>query len=141
MKTLKTYDELIRLSSFEDRFEYLKLIGKVGVDTFGSDRYLNQVLYNSYEWRKVRRRVIIRDNGCDLAHPDHILLDKSKILVHHMNPITVEQVLDRDPDIFNENYLITTSALTHEAIHYSNIDLLPKGIVERFPNDMAPWLL
>lgn len=133
----RTYTELIRIPTFEERFEYLKLNGRVGSDTFGFDRYMNQILYRSYKWRKLRDGLIVRDNGCDLAHEDHPL--SGRIIIHHMNPITPEQVEKDDPEIYNPEFLICTANITHEAIHYGDSSLLPKPIIERRPGDTCPW--
>lgn len=136
---MRNYSELITISDFLGRFRYLKLNGAVGVDTFGYDRYLNQVFYRSDQWKSVRRQVIIRDNGCDLGI-EGFELSNSKILIHHMNPITKEQVLARDPIIFDPEYLISVSNNTHQAIHYGDENLLPiTFLVERRPNDQTPW--
>lgn len=133
----KCYSELKRLETFEERFEYLKTSGVVGQSTFGYDRYLNQVLYKSAKWRKVRNQVIIRDNGCDLGMEDYPIFDK--VIVHHMNPITIEDVEDDNEDIYNPDYLICVSELTHNAIHYGNSNTLPKLPTERTPGDTCPW--
>ena len=137
-KTIRTYDELIQFPSYEERFEYLKLGGRVGEDTFGFDRSLNQTFYKTEEWKNVRNEVIIRDNGCDLGVPDREIRG-SRILVHHMNPITKEDILNRSEFLLNPKYLITTVKTTHDAIHYGDEDLLPKGPVVRTKNDTCPW--
>lgn len=134
---LRRYSELIRLPTFEARYEYLRLAGIVGEATFGFDRYLNQLMYTSARWKKVRNQVIIRDNGCDLAMPGYDL--KSKIIVHHMNPLTMKEVEEVSDDIFNPEYLICVSQRTHNAIHYGDAELLQKGPIERRPNDTCPW--
>ena len=135
---MKTYSELITLPTFEERFNYLKLSGSVGFTTFGHDRYLNQMFYNSPEWRRVRRDVIARDEGCDLAIPDRPL--NHRILIHHINPITVEDVIARNFCVFDPENLVCTSFNTHEAIHYSSEDILiPSVPLERKPNDQSPW--
>lgn len=140
----RTYSELITLPTFEERFEYCKLNGNVGSQTFGGHRYLNQLLYKDPEWKRTRGRVILRDtiNGhtYDLAFqdPDHEILGRL-IFVHHLNPITIEDVLNRDPKVFDLENLITTIKVTHDAIHYGNKDSLPKGFVERRPGDTCPW--
>lgn len=136
-KMSKTYDELITLPTFKERFDYLKLNGFVGKETFGFDRYLNQVLYRSYEWKQTRKQVILRDNGCDLGIDGREIF--GKILVHHINPITLEDINNRNPEIFNLNNLITVSFDTHQAIHFGSYELLPKDPVERKPNDTCPW--
>lgn len=134
---VRRYRELIRFDSYYERFEYLKLRGEVGVATFGRERYLNQMLYHSPRWRKVRDEVIIRDNGCDLAHPDFEIHDK--IIVHHMNPLSIEDIeLDRD-SIYDPEFLICTTTMTHNAIHYGDADLLAQLPVQRYPGDTCPW--
>lgn len=135
---MRTYSELIKLPTFEERFLYLELGGKVGEDTFGFDRYLNQILYRSEEWKRIRREVIIRDNGCDLAIPDREIF--GKIIVHHMNPISIEDIEEHNPDIFNPEYLITTIKATHDAIHYGDDSYIDNTEWhERTPNDTCPW--
>lgn len=134
---IRTYSDLKRLEFFIDRFNYLKLNGSVGSETFGFDRYLNQALYRSQEWRNVRREIIRRDNACDLGIEDHDIYDR--IIIHHMNPLTPEQIEDADQSIFDPEFLICTSTLTHKAIHFSDESLLPKGLIERRPNDTCPW--
>lgn len=136
-KLIRCYKELIRLKTFEERFEYLRLGGIVGEATFGFDRWLNQQLYSSSEWNKVRNKIIIRDNGCDLGIEGYNLRDR--IIVHHMNPLAIEDVTSVSPDIFNEEYLICCSQRTHNAIHYGDASLLPKAPVERRPGDTCPW--
>ena len=137
MRMNKSYSELIKLKSFDDRFDYLKLGGSVGYSTFGFDRYLNQVLYRSKEWRKVRNEVIIRDNGCDLGI-DGMDIWKG-IIIHHMNPITVEQIERRDPMIFDLENLICCSHSTHNALHYSDKDILVKEPIIRRKGDTKLW--
>lgn len=135
---MKTYSELIRLPTFKERFDYLKLDGKVGEDTFGFDRYFNQAMYHSPEWRDIRRKVLVRDEGCDLAIPDREIYGKA--IVHHMNPISLKDIEEHNPDIFDPEYLITTSKLTHDAIHYGDENLLSEDEpVERKPDDTCPW--
>lgn len=134
---MKRYSELKRIASFEDRYEYLRLKGKVGEATFGFDRYLNQSFYMSPRWKSVRHQVIIRDNGCDLGIEGREINDK--IIIHHMNPITVEDVENDDPSLYDPEFLICVSDGTHKAIHYgdkSKLVLLPP---ERFPGDTCPW--
>ena len=134
----RTYSELIKLKTFEERFDYLKLNGTVGKDTFGFDRYMNQLLYhNSKEWKAVRRKVIVRDNGCDLGVEGYDVL--GKILVHHLNPITIDDIKNRSPTIFDLNNLICVSHNTHNAIHYGDENLLVKAPIERKLNDACPW--
>ena len=138
ISTRKSYSECMMLPTFEERYEYLKLNGRVGEETFGPERYLNQILYRSPEWRKVRRDVILRDLGCDLADPGYEIFDK--ILIHHINPITIEDIENRDPSIFDMENLITVSHRTHNAIHYGDASLLSTLPPERYPGDMCPWL-
>ena len=133
----RTYLELIELKTFEDRFEYLRLDGVVGAETFGSSRMLNQALYRSYEWKKIRDMIILRDNGCDLGIEGRDIFQHAYI--HHLNPITKKQILDRDPILFDPNNLITVSYQTHQAIHYGDKSILLLDPVERFANDVAPW--
>lgn len=135
--SIKTYSELIEIPTFEERYEYLKLTGKVGEETFGFDRYLNQVFYRSKEWRDIRDYVINRDNGCDLAMEGHEIF--GRVLIHHMNPIRKEDILRRSDFLLNPEYLITTIKLTHDAIHYGDKDLLMIAPVERTKNDTCPW--
>ena len=137
MKTIRTYSELIKLQTFEERFRYLQLNGRVGEETFGFDRYLNQKFYNDPEWLRIRDQVIIRDNGCDLAMPDREI--KTRILVHHMNPIDKEDVLRRSNFLLNPEYLICTIKATHDAIHYGDESKLIIMPPERRPNDTCPW--
>ena len=135
---LRTYSELITLRTFEERYRYLKLGGRVGEETFGFDRYLNQIFYKSPEWKSVRDFVIVRDHGCDLACPDREILG-SRILVHHMNPISVDDILSRSQFLLDPEYLITTVKNTHDAIHYGDENLLFTGPIERTKNDTCPW--
>lgn len=135
---MKTYTELSKLKTFDERFRYLKLDGEVAAETFGYDRYLNQALYRDPHWKKVRNEVIIRDSGCDLGVEGHEIFQNA--LVHHMNPITVEQIQRRDPIIFDKEYLITTQHKTHNALHYSDDSILEsQKVVVRKPNDTIPW--
>lgn len=138
MMTKRTYSDLSKLKSFEERFDYLKLDGAVGKETFGFDRYLNQALYSSKEWKHIKNQVIIRDEGCDLGISGNKI--NRKAIIHHMNPITREQIENRDPEIFNPEYLITVSHSTHNAIHYGDKDLLARQApVERKQGDTVPW--
>lgn len=134
---IKTYSELITLPTFEERFEYLKIGGKVGVDTFGFDRYLNQIFYRSDEWKSIRDEVIIRDNGCDLGIEGREIY--SRIIVHHMNPITKDDILNRSDFLLNPEFLICTIKLTHDAIHYGDSSILLTEPVIRTKNDTCPW--
>lgn len=135
---IKTYSELITFPTFEERYRYLKLDGVVGEDTFGFDRYLNQEFYQrDQEWKRIRDFVIIRDQGCDLGVEGREI--RGKIIVHHMNPITKDDILKRSEFLLNPEYLICTLKSTHDAIHYGDENLLMKGPVERKPNDTCPW--
>lgn len=134
---LKTYSELSKLKTFEDRFQYLRLDGIVGEETFGFDRHLNQILYQSDEWKRCRRDIIIRDNGCDLGCEGFEV--HGRILIHHINPITVDDIVNRNPKVFDPENLILTSHNTHQAIHYGNEDLLIRAPLERSKNDTCPW--
>ena len=135
--SIRTYSELITIPTFEERFEYLQLKGSVGKDTFGYDRYLNQVLYRSPEWKRLRNQIIIRDCGCDLACDGYDIYDK--VLIHHLNPITVEDVLARSRKVFDPDNLVCVSHSTHNAIHYGDVDLLVTGPIIRTKNDTCPW--
>lgn len=135
--SIRTYSELISLPTFEERFEYLRLNGEVGADTFGFDRYLNQILYKSREWKAVRDEVIIRDNGCDLGVDGYEI--RGRILIHHMNPISVDDIKNRTDLLLNPEYLITTVHATHNAIHYGDMNQLTRGPVIRTANDTCPW--
>ena len=137
MKMIRTYSELITFPTFEERYRYLRLEGKVGEDTFGFDRWLNQLFYKDREWRAIRDKVIIRDNGCDLGIPDREI--HSRIIVHHMNPITKDDILYRSAFLLNPEYLICTVKNTHDAIHYGDEGLLIKVPIERTRNDTCPW--
>lgn len=137
-KIIRTYTELMQLQTFEERYEYLRLGGKVGEETFGFDRYLNQIFYKSPEWLRVRNYVITRDNGCDLAMPGREILG-SKILIHHMNPITVDDILNRSEFLLDPEYLISTIKNTHDAIHYGDSELLYQDPIVRSKNDTCPW--
>lgn len=134
---MRTYSELVLLPTFKERFEYLKLSGVVGRDTFGFDRYLNQQFYRTSEWKKVRDAVIIRDNGCDLGVEGYEIYDR--ILIHHMNPITADDIIKHSDWIVDPNQLICTSFRTHNAIHYGDISLIDKQPTIRKPNDTCPW--
>lgn len=135
-----TYKELIKLPTFEERLSYLMLHGRVGEETFGFDRWLNQQFYTSEEWKKLRRDIIIRDNGCDLGIDDYDI--QEDILVHHMNPIVTDDIVNCTPYLLNPDFLISTSFNTHQAIHYGNAEMLkvaPIYPTERKPNDTCPW--
>ena len=137
--SIKTYSELIALPTFEERYKYLRLNGRVGEDTFGFDRYLNQNFYRSAEWRRIRDRVIVRDNGCDLAIDDRIIY--GKILIHHMNPITDKDLFNLSDILLDPEYLICVSHNTHNAIHYGDGERLVKDPIVRTKNDTCPWKL
>ena len=135
--SIRTYSELILLPTFEERFKYLQLNGRVGDDTFGFDRYINQNFYKSADWKRIRDQIIIRDNGCDLALEGYEIY--GRILIHHMNPITVKDVELSTEYLMNPEYLICVTHNTHNAIHYGNEKLLMKGPVVRTKNDTCPW--
>lgn len=135
--TIKTYSELITIPTFEERFQYLQLKGFVGKDTFGYDRYLNQILYRSPEWKKLRNQIIIRDGGCDLACEGYDI--HGRILIHHLNPITVDDVIARSRKVFDPDNLVCVTHNTHNAIHYGDVDLLVTGPITRSKNDTCPW--
>ena len=137
MTNIRTYSELITIPTFRGRYEYLKLKGLVGQETFGYDRYLNQVFYKSREWMDIRDYVIVRDNGCDLGIPGHEISER--ILIHHMNPITKEDILRRSEFLLDPEYLISTIKLTHDAIHYGDEHLLMDEPIARTKNDTCPW--
>lgn len=134
---MRTYSELITFPTLEERFEYLKLSGTIGFKTFGLDRYLNQMFYHLPEWKATRNDVLIRDGGYDLGVRNFPI--KGLINVHHLNPITKEQILDRDPWLFDLENLISSSDRTHKAIHYGSAALLPQDYVPRTPFDTCPW--
>ena len=134
---IKTYSEMLTFPTLEERFRYLQLKGSVGKDTFGYDRYLNQILYHSEEWKSFRNGIIIRDNGCDLACEGYEI--HKRILIHHIDPITVEDVLNRNPKVFDPENVVCVSHMTHNAIHYGDENLLITAPVERSPNDTCPW--
>lgn len=138
---IRTYSELSRLETFEERFRYLKLRGKVGVETFGYDRIFNQQFYTSKEWKDIRNHVIVRDNGCDLGVEGHEIPNGVKIYIHHINPIMLEDIENHADILLDPNYLITTTFPTHQAIHYGDESLLVTAPVERSRNDTCPWKL
>lgn len=137
MTTIKTYSELITLPTFEERYRYLRLRGAVGEDTFGFDRYLNQKFYRSVEWKRIRDFVIVRDMGCDLGIEDRVI--HGKILIHHINPITSNDIKYVTDALLNPEFLICVSHSTHNAIHYGDEDLLIKDPIVRTKNDTCPW--
>lgn len=134
---IKSYRELRRIKTFEERYEYLRLVGSVGKETFGFDRYLNQMLYRSRRWSNIRNEVIIRDEACDLGVPGYDII--SRIVIHHMNPITLEDIEEARDEVFDPEYLICTTHRTHMAIHYGDESLLYKLPPERRPGDTIPW--
>ena len=138
MTNIKTYSELSQCTTFKDRFNYLKLSGEVGKDTFGYDRIFNQMFYGSKEWRDIRNHVIVRDNGCDLGI-DGYEIAAQRVIIHHLNPITLEDIDKRADILLTPEYLITTTHSTHNAIHYGDEDLLMTGPVIRTKNDTCPW--
>ena len=133
----RTYSELIKLSTFKDRFEYLKLNGKVGKETFGFDRIFNQKFYSSKEWKKIRDIVITRDNGCDLGIDDRMIY--GQVFIHHMNPILLTDIQSRSDYLLNPDYLICTSFQTHNAIHYGDVNMVLNEPIKRRKNDTCPW--
>ena len=137
MMTIRTYSELIQLPTFEERFDYLRLNGVVGKDTFGFDRYLNQQFYRSSEWKRIRDQVILRDNGCDLGVEGYEI--RGRILIHHINPISVEDIHTMSDLLMNPEYLICISHRTHNAIHYGDDSLIITAPIERTQNDTCPW--
>ena len=137
MTTIRTYSQLKQLQTFEERYDYLKLGGVVGEDTFGFDRYLNQNFYRSREWKRVRDEVIMRDNGCDLGVDGYEI--RGKILIHHMNPITSEDIHRVSDYLLNPEYLICVAHRTHNAIHYGDESLIVTSPIERTQNDTCPW--
>lgn len=134
---IRTYSELRSIATFEERFRYLALNGRVGIETFGFDRYLNQKFYRSQEWQSIRPAVIVRDLGCDLGIDGYEI--HSDLYIHHMNPITPDQLVEGDPDVLDPEFLITTTHRTHNAIHYGDENLLPRRLVERRPGDTKMW--
>lgn len=138
MTIYRSYHELIRLPTFQERFDFLKLGGVIGKSTFGFERQLNQALYSSYEWQRFRKNVIVRDNGCDLAMEGRDILG-DRIIIHHINPLTLDDLRNRSFAIFDMDNVVCTSFNTHEAIHFGDASLLPKEHQERKPNDTCPW--
>ena len=135
--SIKTYSELIQYPTFEDRFKYLQLKGRVGEDTFGFDRYINQRFYRSVEWKRIRDQVILRDKGCDLGILGHEIYER--VIIHHMNPISAKDISDVTDYLLNPEYLICVSHLTHNAIHYGDESILVTTPIERRKNDTCPW--
>lgn len=137
MTDTKTYSELMSLKTFEERYRYLRIHGEVGAETFGCDRYLNQVFYSSPEWKRFRRAIIIRDMGCDLGIEDREI--NGLIIIHHINPITIDDILQRRECLMDPENVICVSFNTHQAIHYGDENLLIQGPIERTMNDTCPW--
>lgn len=137
MMNIKCYSELSKIDGFLERYKYLRILGKVGQETFGFERYLNQIFYRSPEWRRVRNQVIVRDMGRDLGVPGHEIFDQ--IYIHHMNPITVSDIRNRSDFLFNPEFLICVSYNTHQAIHFGDELLLMDTPVKRLKNDTCPW--
>ena len=135
--SIKTYSELSKLTTFEERYNYLRLNGFVGKETFGFDRYLNQVFYRSSKWRSIRDFVIVRDNGCDLGIEGREIY--GRIIIHHMNPITIQDITQQTEFLLDPEFLISTAHETHNAIHYGDMNLLIREPVERHLNDTCPW--
>lgn len=136
---IRSYHELSQLQTFEERFEYLKMSAKIGEETFGTERFLNQLFYGTPEWRALRQKALIRDQGCDLGVEDHPI--GGRIEVHHINPITAEDIKNRNPCLLDMENVICVSSNTHKAIHYGDASLLPHDPIERKPNDTCPWKL
>ena len=134
---IKTHSEIIKLKTFEERYRYLQLSGEVGRETFGFDRYLNQIFYRSRKWKEIRDFVIVRDNGCDLGIEGREIY--GKIFIHHMNPITLKDIERESDYLLDPEYLISTSHSTHNAIHYGDENLLITDPIERSRNDTCPW--
>lgn len=134
---IRTYSEMLNFITYEDRLKYLKLNSVVGQDTFGFDRYLNQKLYKSKEWKQFRQKIILRDNGCDLGIEGREI--PCYVLIHHINPITVSDVLSNDPSIFDPNNVVSVTLETHNAIHFGTTVPATRTTVERYPNDTCPW--
>lgn len=137
-KMIKTYEELLKFKTFEERFNYLRLDGTVGKDTFGFDRFFNQIFYKSKDWLRIRDRIIIRDNGCDLGVEGYEIRGQ-RFVIHHLNPILLSDITERTDLLLNPDFLITTTHRTHNAIHYGDESILIKGPIERRKNDTCPW--
>lgn len=137
MTSIRSYSELVQLDSFQERFDYLRLEGNVGHETFGFDRHVNQSFYHSRYWEDIRRDVIIRDNGCDLGIPGYEIHHEP--IVHHMNPISLDDILGREEDILNPEFLILTTHATHNDIHYGRVRSFPRVVARRSPGDTKLW--
>lgn len=134
----RSYEELIRLNSYDERLNYLKLFGKIGEDTFGFDRYLNQRFYRSAEWKRLRKQIFIRDNGCDMGLEGYDILNPNSVIIHHINSINLEDLNNHSDRLMNPNNLITVSRWTHNLIHFGDVEKIPV-VYERTPNDTCPW--
>ena len=135
---IRSYSELIKFRTLKERFKYLSLDGKVGIETFGFDRYLNQKFYNSYEWRKLRDKILIRDNGCEMGIEEYPI--RGRILIHHMNPLKERDIVELTDYVMNPEYLVCVSHDLHNAIHYGDEEILKRyELIERKPNDTCPW--
>lgn len=134
---MRTYSEMIKLPTLAERFEYLKLGGEIGAETFGFERYLNQKFYRSEIWKRIRNQVIVRDNGCDFGLTDYPI--GGRIIVHHMNPVDSNDIIYQREVLLNPEFLICVGERTHNALHYGSFDLLPQDPIERQPNDTCPW--
>jgi len=134
---MRTYSELVRIPTFEERFNYLKLDGRIAEETFGFDRWVNQRFYHSSEWKRIRDQVIVRDLGRDLASEGYEI--GGKIIIHHLNPLVLKDLVELVPEIYNPDYLVCTSHQTHNAIHYGDRKLLPPTVFQRSRNDTCPW--
>ena len=134
---IRTYTDMVQFDTLEDRFDYLQLRSSVGLITFGHERWLNQDFYSSRTWKLVRNKVIVRDGGCDLGVPEYDI--HSRVIIHHMNPIEVDQLVEGDESVFDPEFLVCTTHRTHNAIHYGNRNLLPKKFFERRPGDTKLW--
>lgn len=134
----KSYEELIRLSTYDERLKYLRTFGKIGEDTFGFERYLNQKFYRSREWKQLRKKIFLRDNGCDMGLDGYDILDPGSVIIHHINPISIEDVSNSSDLMMNPSNLITVSRWTHNLIHFGNEERVPVAY-NRSPNDTCPW--
>ena len=136
--TIRSYSELIKLSSYDERLSYLRLFGSVGEDTFGFDRYLNQRFYRSSEWKTLRKQIFLRDNGCDLGLDGYDLIDPKNVVIHHINPLSIEDLNLHSDSLLDPNNLITVSKWTHNLIHFGDAEIISVAYT-RSPNDTCPW--
>lgn len=134
----KSYEELLQLKTYDERLEYLQMFGSIGEDTFGFDRYLNQKFYRSSEWKRLRKQIFLRDNGCDLALEGYDILDPGSVIIHHINPLSVDDLNKHTDLLLNPNNLITVSRWTHNLIHFGNSEKIPVALT-RSPRDTCPW--